>query len=269
MLNINENLLNLQSEIGTDAFCVLLQIARHSNSILNARPGLFKLSQLTGLSQRKVSQATNKLQKMGFISKKQLFVTQDLQTRYPKLKNKKIGSFFSNQYTITTSFISKFVTAKNSKFYDCNPEEFDDSQFNDIVNDDVVTDDVVKPTDKVLKDKEVLKDIEVLKEVGENTHDFENQKQNILNNPLFGMNQKTKFPDLTLDEIDLEFLNAWEKYKNLGGLHANLMFSWLQNQNRQKQRNSLKSKQLPQKNFVYEQNSCNDITFDPADGMPF
>jgi hypothetical protein len=176
MLNLNEKLLDLQSEIGTEAFCVLLQIARYSNNSFSARPGVFKLSKLTGLSQRKVTIATNQLQKLELISKKQLFVTEKLKEKYPKLKEKRLGAFFTNEYTITTDFISKFVNVRGSTGYDFSEEETNDSQFDDIVTDDIVTDDIVKSTNKVLKDFRSIESLEVLKEEKEATADLKNQK---------------------------------------------------------------------------------------------
>lgn len=201
MLNLNEKLLDLQSEIGTEAFCVLLQIARHSNNSFSARPGVFKLSKLTGLSQRKVTIATNQLQKLGLISKKQLFVTEKLKEKYPKLKEKRLGAFFTNEYTITTDFISKFVNARGDKGYDFSEEEINDSQFDDIVTDDIVTNDNVKSTNKVLKGLRSIESLEVLKEEKESPTDFENQKpRNEIDPFVQSLNQYCIKIGLTADE---------------------------------------------------------------------
>jgi hypothetical protein len=201
MLNLNEKLLDLQSEIGTEAFCVLLQIARYSNNSFSARPGVFKLSKLTGLSQRKVTIATNQLQKLELISKKQLFVTEKLKEKYPKLKEKRLGAFFTNEYTITTDFISKFVNVRGSTGYDFSEEETNDSQFDDIVTDDIVTDDIVKSTNKVLKDFRSIESLEVLKEEKEATADFENSKpQNEIKNLTQSLDNYCVKIGLTADE---------------------------------------------------------------------
>lgn len=160
MINTHEKLLDEMSIIGVEAYCVLQQIARFT-SIGKKTKYLrnFKLSALTGLSQRKITQATKTLEKLGYIEKKQVFVTEENLLYF---SGKKIGSFGGLTYKITTKYLSKFV---NLEFQETDIEiekvqfnqEVDDSTFDDIVNDDSVTDDSVKTYIKSIDNNKVLK----------------------------------------------------------------------------------------------------------------
>ena len=254
MLNINEKLLDLQAEMGADAFCVLLQISRYSGIKMQARPGNYKLSTLTGFSRQKITKATNKLQEMGLIVKKQLFFTQELQDYYKKqaetkpnykrLANKKVGSFFTNQYYITTKFIEKYIKAKPVAEFEDEGEDlpFDDVSFSDIVNyDNVKLNNKYVERGKQVESKEeniyiYNKKGDFKKNLDTNSSPTQNSNtslqgsakltkynqsisekiQGIVENPLFGRSRLMYFKDLDQDDIKIKlelFLEAYPEAK--------------------------------------------------------
>lgn len=117
MINIHSKLVKDDlRKIGVDAFAVLICITSHLNKKRTAWPGIERLRTMTGLSRERAYKAIKTLTDGGYIEKQQ--------------RNQN-GQFGNIVYTVTTKYLSVFVSADNfeleeeiplsEKPYDGNP----------------------------------------------------------------------------------------------------------------------------------------------------
>jgi hypothetical protein len=164
MLNINTKLLDMMPTIGTESFAILMLVSKRIGKTNRAFPSLFTLQKESGLSEEKVSKAVKILVNNSLLSKKQLFVNDQLKQKIPSLKAKKNGSFYCNEYTITTKLIGIFINCDGEtveEVAEINEPAVDDTAINDnLTNEPVINeplnDETVKTVDKVLENNKVL-----------------------------------------------------------------------------------------------------------------